>query len=85
MDIYQRRDYVYNTEDPTRPEGTVKRLTVCNMEIWCECFGKPKEDLRPTDSYAITAIMERINGWERSGERKSLPIYGRQRLYLRTA
>jgi hypothetical protein len=83
MDLYRRRDFVRDADDPTRPEGTVRRMEVSNMEIWCECFGKPKEDMKPTDSYAIAAIMERLDGWTKTGKLKILPIYGRQRLYRR--
>jgi putative DNA primase/helicase len=57
--------------------------SVSNLEIWCECFGKRKEDIKPSDSYAIAAIMLRIEGWQRSDKREILPIYGRQRLYKR--
>lgn len=83
MDVYKRRDYVREADDPMRPDGIVRRMEVSNMEIWCECFGKPKEDMKPSDSYAISAIMERIAGWSKTGKAKSLPIYGRQRIYKR--
>lgn len=83
MDVYKRRDYVRDADDPTRPDGSVRRTEVSNMEIWCECFGKPKEDMKPSDSYAISAIMERIAGWSKTGKAKILPIYGRQRIYKR--
>ena len=84
MDYYRRREYIRDIDDPTRAEGTVKRQTVSNIEIWCECFGKSKEEMRPSDSYAISAIMVRIEGWEKCGARQMLPIYGRQRIYTRT-
>ena len=84
MDYYRRREYIRDIDDPTRAEGTVKRQTVSNIEIWCECFGKSKEEMRPSDSYAISAIMVRIEGWEKCGMRQMLPIYGRQRVYTRT-
>lgn len=83
MDIYDRRRYIQEPDDPTRPVGTVRRMTVSNMEIWCECFGKPQEDLKPSDSYAISAIMTKIEGWTKPEKRKRLPIYGRQRVYGR--
>ena len=84
MDYYRRREYIRDIDDPTRAEGIVKRQTVSNIEIWCECFGKSKEEMRPSDSYAISAIMVRIEGWEKCGVRQMLPIYGRQRVYTRT-
>lgn len=83
MDVYKRRDYVRDADDPMRPVGSVRRMEVSNMEIWCECFGKPKEDMKPSDSYAISAIMERIADWSKTGKAKILPIYGRQRIYKR--
>lgn len=83
MDVYKRKEYVRDADDPTRPVGSVRRTEVSNMEIWCECFGKPKEDMKPSDSYALSAIMERIDGWSKTGKSKVLPIYGRQRIYKR--
>lgn len=83
MDVYKRRDYVRDADDPMRPDGIVRRMEVSNMEIWCECFGKAKEDMKPSDSYAIAAIMERMDGWNRTGKAKVLPIYGKQRIYRR--
>ena len=83
LNVYQRREFIRDTEDPTRPRGTVRRKVVSNIEIWCECFGKNKEDLRPSDSYAISAIMVRMRGWNKTSEREWLPIYGRQRVYKR--
>lgn len=83
MDIYQRRDYVQDPEGPVSAKGTVRRETVSNIEIWCECFCKSKEDIKPSDSYAIAAIMARMTGWDKSGGSKRLPIYGKQRIYRR--
>ena len=83
MDVFDRRNYVRYVNDPTRPRGVVQRESVSNMEIWCECFGKNKEDMRPSDSYAIAAIMKRLKEWEKSEGRRRIPIYGLQRLYIR--
>lgn len=83
MDIYQRREFVRDRNNPTQPKGAVRRDQVSNIEIWCECFGKPKEDLKPADSYAIATIMTRIEGWTKPEQRRRIPIYGLQRLYRR--
>ena len=85
MDVYRRKDYFRDPSDPTRPEGVNRRDTVSNIEIWCECFGKPKEDIQPKDSYAIAAIMKRMKEWEKSADRMRIPIYGQQRVYVRKA
>ena len=83
LDIYERRAYIHSPDDPTAPVGKAVRETVCNIEIWCECFGKKQEDLKPADSYAIASIMERIDGWEKQDKVKRLKHYGRQRYYKR--
>lgn len=83
MDMYRRRDYFRDQADPTRPEGVMRRKTVSNIEIWCECFGKAKEDIQPKDSYAIAAIMKRLKEWEKGADRIRIPVYGQQRVYIR--
>jgi len=83
MDIYKRREFMRDADDPTRPDGTVQREYVTNPEIWCECFGRRADELKTADSYALAAIMMRVSGWERSNERRKIPIYGRQRVYKR--
>lgn len=59
------------------------RETVSKIEIWAECFGRDPDTMRRSDSYDIAAIMAQIDGWENTGERERLPIYGRQRVYRR--
>ena len=83
MDVYRRRDYFRDVSDPTRPEGVTRRNTVSNIEIWCECFGKQKEDIQAKDSYAIAMIMKRMKEWEKGKDRIRIPIYGQQRVYVR--
>jgi len=81
MDIHQRREFLLG--DEMSPVGTEQRMTVSNMEIWCECFGRKKEDLRPIDSYTIAAIMSRIEEWVKQPIPKRIPLYGLQRIYCR--
>lgn len=83
MDIYKRQEFIRDRDNPTQPKGVVRKDSVCNLEIWCECFGKHKEDIKHSDSYAIASIMARIEEWEKSGKFKSHPLYGRQRVYTR--
>lgn len=83
MDLYSRRDFLSNKDCPTTPKGTVQRKQVSNAEIWCECFGNQPSALKPADSYAIAAMMLKIDGWYRSKAIRKLPVYGRQRLYLK--
>ena len=85
MDLYERRSWISDRNDPTQPKGTVLRRQVSNLEIWSECFGRNPADMKAADSYAIAAIMLQLDGWEKSWERPRIPIYGQQRVYLRRA
>lgn len=83
MDLYERRNYLADRKDPTMPKGTARRECVSNAEIWAECFGRNPADMRPADSYAISALMMKVDGWEKSSNRIRIPTYGVQRVYVR--
>ena len=83
MDLYDRRKFLNGSSlSDIGRKGTIKRTVVCNMEIWCECFGKDSASIKKSDSYEIGAIMQKMEHWDKS-DRHSFPIYGRQRSYLR--
>ena len=83
MDLYARREYLTDTNSPLVTKGTAKRNSVSNAEIWCECFNRSFQDLKPSDSYAIAALMTQVPDWERTKTTQRQPIYGKQRLYMR--
>jgi len=84
MSLEERRAFLNGDEFiGTKKVGTITRTKVSNIEIWCECFGNKKEDLKPSDSYAIKAIMIRIKNWNKPDKLEQLPLYGRQRIYTR--
>ena len=85
MDLYERRLWLSGRNDPAQPRGEVRRETVTNLEIWAECFGNDPAVMKAADAYAIAAIMVKISGWDKSGRRHKIPIYGQQRVYVRTA
>ena len=80
MDLYERRNFL---TDNTAAKGTVQRKSVSNAEIWSECFCRNLSDLKPSDSYAIAALMTKVDGWQRTDKIRKLAIYGRQRIYER--
>ena len=90
MDLYQRRSFLGEGEfDGGTRKGSMRRERVCIMEIWCECFGKERQNLKRTDSYEIEGILNRIGGWERykgnaSGKMR-ISGYGIQRTFVRVA
>lgn len=88
MTLFERRNFLRGNEFVgSKLEGSVKRNIVCNMEIWCECFGNEASMLKATDSYGITTIMKKIENWDKLRKNKTgsiiLPIYGNQRCYER--
>ena len=88
LDLYQRRSFLNGSEfDGARQEGTVRRERVCAMEIWCECFGKDRPNLKRTESGEIETILMKIGGWERyagnQDAKTRIPQYGPQKTYVR--
>ncbi len=88
MSAYERRNFLNGSEFGGESHvGTVERTLVCNMEIWCECFGKEAAAMKPADSYAIAGIMKKIGDWNKYTGNKNgtsnFPIYGKQRCYER--
>lgn len=88
MDPFARRTFLDGSEfGDSSLTGTVKRDRICVMEIWCECFGKPRESIKKTDSYEIEGILYKLGGWTRySGNASSklrIPGYGIQKTYVR--
>lgn len=82
LGIFERRNYLNGGDFGAKPNGTVVREYVCNLEIWTECFGKDPAAIKPADSYAIAAIMKKIDSWEKA-ERRTYKNYGLQRGYKR--
>lgn len=87
MNLYERRKFLNGDDLVGGQVGTEKRKAVCSMEIWCECFGKDASSLKKSDSYEITAIMSKIEGWELYSGNKTntmrFPIYNKQRAFVR--
>lgn len=83
MDLYQRRNFINGESEFGQPpeEGTQHRTQVCNMEIWCECFGKNRADLSGAESARLRAILVRL-GWVRNPKKQRVPLYGPQWVYV---
>lgn len=88
MDLYQRRAFLGEGEfDASGINGTATRERVCIMEIWCECFGKERQNIKKADSYEIEGIINKIGGWKRydgnvSGKMR-IPLYGVQKTFVK--
>ncbi len=87
MELAERRGFLRG--DPFTggdQVGTVRRMTVCALEVWCECFGKDSSSIRRSDTNDIFSMLTRI-GWKRTkvntaGTRR-ISLYGMQRCFDR--
>ena len=88
MDLYQRRSFLGGSEfDGGLAVGTEPRDRVCILEIWCECFGKERSNIKRSDSYEIEGILNKL-GWSviktnRHGKTRR-PLYGPQKTFVPT-
>jgi len=60
---------------------------ICLMELWCECLGKYRQDMRKKDAYELEAILYQTGEWElyqgnQSGKMRT-ERYGIQRTFVR--
>ena len=82
LDLFDRRNFLSGNEfGEIGRKGTVRRTTVCNMEIWCECFGKDRSNLKRADSNELAAILIKL-GWERLPEKIRTQLYGPQYIFV---
>ena len=82
MDLFERRNFLSGSDfGGLQEKGTVQRTSVSNMEIWCECFGKERANLRRTDSNELTGILARL-GWKREESKVRIPLYGPQYVFV---
>lgn len=82
MDLFERRNFLSRNEFGAAPRlGTISRSSVCNMEIWCECFGKDRANLGRADSNTLAAILTKL-GWVRQDKKERTTLYGPQYIFV---
>ncbi len=82
MDLFERRNFLSgNAFGEIGRKGMVKRSSVCNMEIWCECFGKERSNLKRADSNELAAILIKL-GWKRLPGKVRTQLYGPQYTFV---
>lgn len=86
MSLYERRNFLNGSEFGVEKQiGVKQRTKVCNMEIWCECFGKDRGSLKRQDANEISAIMAKMEGWQRTGSKQRFGEYGVVNGYIRNS
>lgn len=80
MDLFDRRSFLAGVNNIGRV-GTVARTRVCNMEIWCELFGKDQGSLGRAESNNLTAMLTKL-GWVRKEKKERVKPYGPQFVFV---
>lgn len=82
MDLFERQNFLSGTAiGGIKRVGQTPRKSVCNMEIWCECFGKERANLKRFDSTDLNAILSKL-GWQRLPDKIRTPLYGPQYIFV---
>ena len=82
MDTFERRNFLDGTgKADIGKKGTIRRTQVCNMEIWCECFGKERSNLKRADSNELSGILVKL-GWVRLDKKERVANYGPQFIFV---
>lgn len=83
MDLTARRGFLrgdpFNGGDKV---GTIKRQTVCVMEIWAECFCREPGSIKKTDRNEILSILAKL-GWKNGISTPQRTAYGVQKSFMR--
>ena len=80
MDLYERRQWLESSA-----QGTVKRATVCTMEVWTEALNGNPDKLDRYAQKEVRDIMATFPAWRHQGNKKiTAGPYGRQRYYERS-
>ena len=80
MDLFERRSFLSGASPATRI-GTRERTRVCNMEIWCELFGKDQGNLGRAESNSLAAMLHKM-GWVKQERKVRVRPYGPQFVYV---
>lgn len=82
MDLFERRSFLSGVNTTTRV-GSIPRTRVCNMEIWCELFGKDQGNLGRAESNNLAAMLHKM-GWVKQERKVRIKPYGPQVVYVPT-
>lgn len=66
---------------------TSGKSQVCLMELWCDCLGKERSDMKKRDAFELEGILRQIGGWDvyqgNTTGKKRLPGYGVQKTFVK--
>ncbi len=79
LDLYTRRQWL-----ETDTVGTVRRTTVCTLELWAEALGQNPDKFDRYASKELRDVMAKLPEWRGKGNaRRTFKNYGQQRYFER--
>jgi putative DNA primase/helicase len=64
-------------------EGVDPKQFTCVAEVWCECFGRDKEQMDRYKTRDINEMLKIMPGWEQVNSTKNFRLYGKQKYFRR--
>ena len=85
LNLTERKNFLNNetTSETIINQKLVPRKVVCMAEIWCECFGKNKNEMNRYNTREFHSIMKNLTNWAAINSTKNFPFYGKQKFYER--
>ena len=66
---------------------TSGKTRICLMELWCECLGKERSDMKKHDAYELEGILRQLGGWDiyrgNTTGKMRIPGYGVQKAFVK--
>ena len=67
---------------------TSGKTRICLMELWCECLGKERSDMKRQDAFELESILIQLGGWNiykgNTTGKTRLPNYGVQKTFVKS-
>jgi hypothetical protein len=85
LNLTERKNFLSNetTSETIINKKLVPRKVVCMAEIWCECFGKDKNEMNRYTTREFHSIMKKLTNWTAINSTKNFSFYGKQKFYTR--
>lgn len=64
------------------------KTEICLLELWCDCLGKDRADMKRRDAFELESILRQLGGWSvyqgNTTGKKRLPVYGIQKTFIKS-
>lgn len=83
LTTYERRAWMQADKEEIAEKGITIRNQISAAEVWCELLGGTIKELTTYNTKDVHNLVRRLKDWEFTESYRRVPMYGRQRVYLR--